>query len=76
MVRAPVSKTGGWGFEFPPLLPSHLLSVSFSSPFRKICQLSPSLLAISVHFPPLPGKCASVRAMPSVAIFALLAACT
>ena len=21
MARAPVSKTGGWGFEFPPLLP-------------------------------------------------------
>ena len=23
MARAPVSKTGGWGFEVPPLLPAH-----------------------------------------------------
>ena len=22
MARAPVSKTGGWGFEVPPLLPA------------------------------------------------------
>ena len=25
MARAPVSKTGGWGFEFPPLLPGNSL---------------------------------------------------
>ena len=27
MARAPVSKTGGWGFEVPPLLPGHPLEI-------------------------------------------------
>ena len=34
MARAPVSKTGGWGFEVPPLLPAALLAGQFSGKVR------------------------------------------
>ena len=41
MARAPVSKTGGWGFEVPPLLPQ--LKITFDIVrFLAMCPSPPS----------------------------------
>ena len=41
MARAPVSKTGGWGFEVPPLLPRPSLRVELQRFFVELAIFGP-----------------------------------